>query len=150
FRVMRELKAGGTSIIFISHKLKEVQAIADTITIIRRGRVVGERPPTASDAELASLMVGRQVQLRGSKQPATPREVVLDVSGLSVRAEQGQHAVRDLSFQVRGGEILGVAGVQGNGQTELCEALLGLRPVAAGSVRLGGQDITHAAPKERL
>src|SRR5262249_42410029 len=111
FRVMRELKAGGTSIIFISHKLKEVQAIADTITIIRRGRVVGERPPTASDAELASLMVGRQVQLRVSKQPATPREVVLDVSGLSVRAEQGQHAVRDLSFQVRGGEILGVAGV---------------------------------------
>jgi len=150
FRVMRELQAGGTSIIFISHKLKEVQAIADTITIIRRGRVVGERPPTASDAELASLMVGRQVQLRVSKQPANPQEVVLDVSGLSVRAEQGHHAVRNLSFQVRAGEILGVAGVQGNGQTELCEALLGLRPVAAGSVRLAGQDITHATPKERL
>jgi ABC-type uncharacterized transport system ATPase subunit len=150
FRVMRGLRAGGTSIIFISHKLKEVQAIADTITIIRRGKVVGERPPTASDEELASLMVGRQVVLRVSKRPATPQEVVLEARGLSVRDEQGQQAVRDLSFQVRAGEILGVAGVQGNGQTELAEALLGLRPVAAGSVRLGGQDITHATPKERL
>jgi general nucleoside transport system ATP-binding protein len=150
FRVMRGLRAGGTSIIFISHKLKEVQAIADTITIIRRGKVVGERPPTASDEELASLMVGRQVVLRVSKRPATPQEVVLEARGLSVRDEQGQQAVRDLSFQVRAGEILGVAGVQGNGQTELAEALLGLRPVAAGSVRLAGQDITHATPKERL
>jgi ABC-type uncharacterized transport system ATPase subunit len=150
FRVMRELRAGGTSIIFISHKLKEVQAIADTITIIRRGKVVGERPPTATDEELASLMVGRQVVLRVSKRPATPQEVVLEARGLSVRDEQGQQAVRDLSFQVRAGEILGVAGVQGNGQTELSEALLGLRPVAAGSVHLAGQDITHATPKERL
>ena len=150
FRVMRELKAGGTSIIFISHKLKEVQAIADTVTIIRRGQVVGERPPTTSDAELASLMVGRPVELRVSKQPATPRDVVLAVSGLTVADEQGHHRVRDLSFDVRAGEILGVAGVQGNGQTELCEALLGLRPVAAGTVRLNGRDITHATPKERL
>jgi simple sugar transport system ATP-binding protein len=150
FRVMRELKAGGTSIIFISHKLKEVQAVADTITVIRRGAVVGERPPTATDAELASLMVGRPVMLQVSKQAAHPGDIVLDVAGLSVDDEQGHHAVRDLSFQIRSGEILGVAGVQGNGQSELCEALLGLRPAAAGSVHLDGRDITGTSPKERL
>ena len=90
FRIMRELRAGGRSIVFISHKLKEVQAIADTITVIRRGKVVGERPPTATDAELAALMVGRAVQLRVSKTPAKPGEVVLDVRGLTVRRRTRQ------------------------------------------------------------
>jgi general nucleoside transport system ATP-binding protein len=149
FRIMRELREGGRSIIFISHKLKEVQAIADTITVIRRGQVVGERPPSASGTELASLMVGRSVQLRVSKEPAHPAEVVLDVQDLSVQGERGEHSVQDVSFQVRAGEILGVAGVQGNGQTELCEALMGLRP-ATGSIRMNGTDLTHASTRDRL
>jgi general nucleoside transport system ATP-binding protein len=150
FRVMRELRAGGRSIVFISHKLKEVQAIADTITIIRRGRVVGELPPTASDSELASLMVGRAVELTVRKAPATPGDVVLDTADLIVGDEHGQVAVNGVSLQVRAGEIVGVAGVQGNGQSELCEALLGLRPASGGSVHLAGQDITHATPRQRL
>ena len=149
FRIMRELRAGGRSIVFISHKLKEVQAIADTITVIRRGKVVGERPPSATDTELAALMVGRDVQLRVSKARATPGDVVLDVRGLTVVGDQGEPAVDDVSFQVRAGEILGVAGVQGNGQTELCEALIGLRS-ATGSVFLKDRDLSRAAPRERL
>jgi general nucleoside transport system ATP-binding protein len=149
FRIMRELREGGRSIIFISHKLREVQAIADSITVIRRGKVVGERPPSTSSTELASLMVGRSVQLRVSKEPAKPGGVVLDVQDLSVHGEQGEHSVRGVSFQVRAGEILGVAGVQGNGQTELCEALLGLRP-STGSVHLDGTDLSHASTRARL
>jgi len=149
FQIMRQLRDSGRSIIFISHKLREVQAIADSITIIRRGRVVAERPPATSDAELAALMVGRSVQLRVSKEPASPAEVVLDVRDLSVAGEHGDPAVRSLSFDVRGGEILGIAGVQGNGQTELCEALMGLRP-ATGLVLLDGQDISGASTKARL
>jgi simple sugar transport system ATP-binding protein len=149
FRIMRELRAGGRSIIFISHKLKEVQAIADTITVIRRGKVVGERPPSTSSVELASLMVGRSVQLRVSKEAARPGEVVLDVQDLNVHGERGEHSVRDVSFEVRAGEILGVAGVQGNGQTELAEALMGLRP-STGSVHLDGVDLGHASTRDRL
>ncbi len=150
FRIIKQLKDGGTSVVFISHKLKEVQAIADTITVLRRGAVVGERPPSASEDELAALMVGRNVQLRVSKEQAKPGEVVLDVSGLTVADQTGRIWVNGLSFQVRAGEILGVAGVQGNGQTELCEALMGLRPVASGHVSLDGQDLTHATPARRL
>jgi general nucleoside transport system ATP-binding protein len=149
FRIMRELRRGGRSIIFISHKLKEVQAIADKITIIRRGKVVGERSPTTSDSELAALMVGRSVQLRVSKTAAHPDDVVLDIDRLSVQGDQGEPVVRDLSFQVRAGEILGVAGVQGNGQTELCEAIMGLRP-ATGSIRLNGRNLSHASTADRL
>jgi len=150
FRVIRELKAGGRSIVFISHKLKEVQAIADTITVIRRGRVVGERPPTATDAELAALMVGRPVELKVTKDVARPGATVLDVGGVSAIDDHGQTALNDVSFEVKAGEILGVAGVQGNGQTELCEALIGLRPVTAGSVLLDGKDLTQATPRDRL
>jgi ABC-type uncharacterized transport system ATPase subunit len=150
FRVIRELKAGGRSIIFISHKLKEVQAIADTITVIRRGAVVGERPPTATDAELAALMVGRPVELKVQKGPARPGEVVLDVRGITAIDDHGQAMPDDVSFQVRAGEILGVAGVQGNGQTELCDVLIGLRPVVAGSILLDGQDLANATPRDRL
>jgi simple sugar transport system ATP-binding protein len=149
FRIMRELRAGGRSIIFISHKLKEVQAIADNVTVIRRGKVVGERPPSTSSVELASLMVGRSVQLRVSKEPARPGEVVLDVKDLVVAGERGEQSVRDVSFEVRAGEILGVAGVQGNGQTELAEALMGLRP-SIGSVHLDGVDLGHASTRDRL
>jgi simple sugar transport system ATP-binding protein len=150
FRIIRQLKAGGTSVIFISHKLKEVQTIADKITVLRRGKVVGERTPPATEDDLASLMVGRDVQLRVDKQPAKPGDVVLDVDGLMVPGEHGGMPVNGLSFQVRAGEILGIAGVQGNGQTELCEALMGLRPTAAGKVTLNQRDLTHASPRNRL
>jgi general nucleoside transport system ATP-binding protein len=150
FTIMRELRAGGRSIIFISHKLKEVQAIADVVTVIRRGQVVGERPPTASDAELAELMVGRSVVLRVDKEPAKPGDVVLEVRDLHVDQHHGQVALDGVSFEVRSGEVLGIAGVQGNGQTELCEALMGLRAVASGSVRLAGRDITSDQPRERI
>jgi general nucleoside transport system ATP-binding protein len=150
FRIIRQLKDGGTSIVFISHKLKEVQAIADTITVLRRGKVVGERPPSSTEDELATLMVGRDVQLRVSKQAAKPGEVVLDVADLVVTDLAGQAQVNGMSFQVRAGEILGVAGVQGNGQTELCEALMGLRPATAGHVTLDGRDLTRATPAQRL
>jgi ABC-type uncharacterized transport system ATPase subunit len=150
FRIIRQLKDGGTSIVFISHKLKEVQAIADRITVLRRGAVVGERPPSATEDELAALMVGRNVQLRVSKEAAKPGEVMLDVADLTVADQTGRVWVNGMSFQVRAGEILGVAGVQGNGQTELCEALMGLRPAASGVVTMDGRNLTHAAPAERL
>ena len=150
FRIVRQLKDGGASIIFISHKLKEVQSIADTITVLRRGKVVGERTPPATEEDLATLMVGRDVQLRVSKAPARPGGVVLKVDGLTVAGEHGDLPVNGLSFEVRAGEILGIAGVQGNGQTELCEALMGLRPAAAGSVSLNDVDLTRASPRDRL
>jgi ABC-type uncharacterized transport system ATPase subunit len=150
FRIIRQLKEGGTSVVFISHKLREVQTIADTVTVLRRGAVVGERPPTASADELASLMVGRDVQLRVSKGDARPGDVMLDVSDLTVTDAVGRVSVNGLSIEVRSGEILGLAGVQGNGQTELCEALMGLLPVAAGQVTLDGRDLTHATPAQRL
>src|SRR3954447_5693609 len=161
FRIIRQLRDGGTSIIFISHKLKEVQDIADTITVLRRGKVVGERKPPATEADLAALMVGRDVQLRVTKAPAAPGDVVLSVDSLVVPAAVSsvhgtpatastQAPVNGLSFDVRAGEILGIAGVQGNGQTELCEALMGLLPVAAGSVSLNGKNLTQATPRARL
>ena len=149
FRIMRELRDGGRSIIFISHKLKEVQAIADNITVIRRGAVVGERPPSTTGAELAALMVGRSVQLRVSKGDAHPGDVRLSVADLTVHNDAGGTVVDNLKFDVRGGEILGIAGVQGNGQTELCEALMGLLP-ASGAVLLDGKDISHLTTRDRL
>jgi len=149
FRIIRQLTGAGTSVIFISHKLREVQAIADTITVLRRGKVVGQRTPPVTEEDLANLMVGRDVQLRVSKQPARPGEVVLDVAGLTV-ADSGGLPVNGLSFEVRAGEILGIAGVQGNGQTELCEALMGLRPTVGGSVTVNGRDLSRASPHTRL
>ena len=150
FRIVRQLRDGGTSVIFISHKLREVQAIADTITVLRRGAVVGHTGPSATADELAALMVGRNVQLRVSKSPAAPGAPVLRVEGLTVRGDDGRPWVDELSFDVRAGEILGIAGVQGNGQTELCEALMGLRPAAGGAVTLNGRDLTRATPRDRL
>ena len=150
FRIVKQLKDSGKSIIFISHKLKEVQAIADTITVLRRGAVVGQTAPTTTEDRLAAMMVGRDVQLVVSKDPAKPGAAVLDVEGLTVTDADGRVWNNDLSFSVRAGEIVGVAGVQGNGQTELCEALMGLRPVTAGRVRLEGHDLTHATPRQHL
>ncbi len=140
--VMRGLKAAGKSIVFITHKLKEVKAIADQITVIRRGKVVGDAPPTASEDDLASMMVGRAVKLRVDKEPANPGAVALAVSGLSVADDRGHVAVDSVDLEVRAGEVLGIAGVQGNGQTELVEAIMGLRPSVSGTVSLAGRDLS--------
>jgi simple sugar transport system ATP-binding protein len=150
FRIVRQLTEGGTSVIFISHKLREVQAIADVITVLRRGAVVGQRQPSATAADLAELMVGRNVQLRVRKDEAHPGDPVLRVTDLTVRGDDGRTWVNGLSLDVRAGEILGIAGVQGNGQTELCEALMGLRPAAGGTVTLNDRDLTRATPRQRL
>ncbi|WP_151083200.1 ABC transporter ATP-binding protein [Nocardioides cynanchi] len=142
--VMRSLKEGGTSIVFITHKLREVRAVADRITVIRRGKVVGEASPTSSSAELASMMVGRPVSLEIEKEPRTPGDEILEVANLRVLDQTGQVTVDDVTFSVRGGEIYALAGVQGNGQTELTEALVGLEHVQSGTVSLEGRDVTRA------
>jgi general nucleoside transport system ATP-binding protein len=149
-QIMRRLKEMGTSIVFISHKLKEVQRIADRITVIRRGKVVGEARPDASESELAEMMVGRAVALTVSKGPAHPAEEVLKIDGLTVVDEHAQRVVDDVSLSVRAGEIVGIAGVQGNGQTELVKALVGLVPVTRGAATVNGRDITTAKPRDTL
>lgn len=148
--IMRQLKAAGTSLVFITHKLREVKAVADVITVIRRGKVVGSAEPTASEGELASLMVGRAVSLGLDKAPATPGERTFVVDHLTVLSATGQAVVDDVSFDVAQGEIVAIAGVQGNGQTELSEAILGLQPVAAGTITLDGRDIAGLSPDKVL
>ncbi len=148
FRIMRELTQKGVSIIFITHKLKEVLAIADRITVMRAGRVIGTTTPAeTSEQKLASMMVGREVILTVQKGPAKPGEEVLRVENLHVRDARGLEAVRGVSFSVRAGEILGIAGVQGNGQTELAEALTGLRPIESGRLIILGKDLTGKPPR---
>jgi simple sugar transport system ATP-binding protein len=139
---MRELAAEGTSIVFITHKLREVKAVADRITVIRQGKVVGEATPDASTGELASMMVGRDVALTVDKDPATPKEVVLRATNLRAYGSLGQLALDEATVEVRAGEVVAIAGVQGNGQTELVEALIGLRPLEGGTIELDGDDIT--------
>src|SRR5690242_4073713 len=148
--VMQRLRDGGTSIIFISHKLHEVRRVADTITVLRRGKVVGQAAPTSTNAELASLMVGRPVQLVVDKEPAQPGEVVLDVKDLTVVDDNGIVLVDDVSFRVRGGEIYAIAGVQGNGQTELTEALVGLEQPTKGSITIDGRQIADQSTDDIL
>ncbi len=151
FVVMRSLKEQGVSIIFITHKLKEVFAVADKITVMRAGKVVGHvLPQEATESMLASMMVGREVILTVEKGPAKPGEPVLEVRDLHVRDDRGLPAVNGVSFMVREGEVLGVAGVQGNGQSELVEALTGLRKIESGEVLMGGDEITNATPREVL
>jgi len=151
-QIMRELAKSGTSIIFITHKLREVQSVADKITVIRQGKVVGEANPKAPASELASLMVGREVDLQVQKAATKPGEVVLSVENISVLDDREQRAVDNVSFEVRAGEILAIAGVQGNGQTELSEALLGLRHAIKGSgeIRLAGQNLNHLSVRKHL
>jgi simple sugar transport system ATP-binding protein len=141
--IMRGLAKSGTSIVFITHKLREVKAVADKITVIRQGRVVGEAKPTADTNELASMMVGREVDLKVDKKVATPGKVVLSVEGISVLDDRDQRAVNNVSFDIRAGEILAIAGVQGNGQTELAEAILGLRQLhtSSGEVSILGKSV---------
>ncbi|MCK6066722.1 MULTISPECIES: ABC transporter ATP-binding protein [Microbacterium] len=141
---MRRLADGGTSIVFITHKLREVRAVADTITVIRLGRVVGEAAPTATNDELAALMVGRAVELTVHKDPPRLGAEALVVENLTVFGPAGERLLDDVSFTIRAGEVLAVAGVQGNGQTELTEALVGLRDRVQGSIRLDGQELSSA------
>jgi simple sugar transport system ATP-binding protein len=149
FKIMHSLVEQGKSIIFITHKLREVLDISDRITVIRRGKVVGHSKPAEADQKmLAEMMVGRAVELVVEKEPAKIGDPVLTVQDLLVLDERHQVAVDGVSFEVRAGEILGVAGVQGNGQTELVEALTGLRPAESGTVRLLDQDITKANPRQ--
>jgi ABC-type uncharacterized transport system ATPase subunit len=139
--IMKQLKAAGTSIVFITHKLREVREVADRITVIRLGKVVGEADPTATNAEMASLMVGRSVELTVQKDPAKPGAPALVVSDLSVIDSRNQVVVDSVSFEVHAGEILAIAGVQGNGQTELTEALLGLQDRVSGEISLDGRSL---------
>ena len=151
FQVIRALAAQGKSIIFISHKLKEVRAIADRVTVLRAGRVVGTcRPDAVSEAELAEMMVGRKVVLTVPKSAAHPQDEVLRIEGVHVRDVRGSEVVRGVSLTVRAGEIVGIAGVQGNGQTELVEALSGLRAIGAGHVYIAGHEMTHAPVRQRI
>ncbi|HJR81357.1 MAG TPA: ABC transporter ATP-binding protein [Anaerolineales bacterium] len=150
FAVLRRLAAEGHSIIFISHKLYEVLEIADRITVIRRGEVVGTREPSqTNEDDLAALMVGREVQLAVDRGVSHPAEPVLTVENLTVRSDRGQEVVRDVSFTVRAGEILGIAGVAGNGQDELVEAITGLRRTSGGTINLAGQNIAGLGVRER-
>ncbi len=143
FALLRRLAHDGRSIIFISHKLYEVLEIADRITVLRRGRVVGTRLPQAtSEEDLAELMVGREVQLTVDRGESHPAGVMLKVQGLRVRDDRNHEVVTGVDFEVRAGEILGIAGVAGNGQDELIEALIGLRTVSGGSVHLADRDVT--------
>jgi ABC-type uncharacterized transport system ATPase subunit len=139
--IMKQLKAAGTSIVFITHKLREVREVADRITVIRLGKVVGQADPNATNVEMASLMVGRAVELTVQKDPAKPGDAALVVKNLSVIDAQNQIVVNSVSFDVRAGEILAIAGVQGNGQTELTEAILGLQHRVEGDIILDGKSI---------
>jgi len=149
FKIMHSLVEQGKSIIFITHKLREVMEISDRITVIRRGKVVGAATPDDADQnQLAEMMVGRAVILELEKEPPKIGDTVLVVQNLEVLDQRRQVAVDGISFEVKAGEVLGVAGVQGNGQTELVEALTGLRAAQEGSVNLLGQDITKANPRQ--
>lgn len=151
FKILQTLIDKGKSIIFITHKLKEVLNVADDITVLRLGRVVGSiDPKEATPEKLASMMVGRDVNLVVMKKPAEPKEVVLNVKDLYVRDERKNMTVNGVTFDVRQGEVLGIAGVQGNGQTELVYALTGLLPVQAGEIYLSGEAIQNATPRKIL
>jgi general nucleoside transport system ATP-binding protein len=145
--IMRQLKSEGTTIVFITHKLREVREVADRITVIRLGKVVGEAEPTATNAELASLMVGRAVSLTVTKAVATPGDDALVVTDLVVTDATGQVLVDHVSFTVKRGEILAIAGVQGNGQTELAEAIMGLQHRVLGSISLDGAELAGHSPR---
>jgi len=149
FQIMRSLVKQGKSIIFITHKLREVLDVADRIMVMRRGAIVGETTPDQADkATLASMMVGRAVTLEVEKKKAEPKETIFEVDDLVVADHTGQITVEGVSLEVKSGEILGVAGVQGNGQTELVEAVTGLRKINSGKITLEGVDISNATPRK--
>ncbi len=149
FVIMKELARQGKAIVFITHKLREMFAVADRVSVMRGGKMIGTVAPKAATSEiLAEMMVGRKVILQIDKAPAHPGKTILRVNNLQVQDDRHATTVHDVSFQVCEGEILGIAGVQGNGQRELVEALTGLRRVVSGQVTLDGHAITHAQPRE--
>ncbi len=151
--IMRQLTAAGTSIVFITHKLREVRAIADRITVVRRGRIVGTADPSAPENELAALMVGRSVSLTVERDPGSatgPGEVTVQVRDLVVRDANGARVVDGVDLDIARGEVLAVAGVQGNGQTELTEAVVGLQADVTGSIRLGGVELVGRSTRQVL
>src|ERR671911_1643503 len=148
FAIIKGLTDQGKSIIFISHKLNEVAEIADRVTVLRRGKKIETLPAAgATEQGLAQLMVGREVLLRVDKGPASPAGALLVVEGVTVTDDRGIVKVHDVSFEVRGGEIVGIAGVDGNGQTELIDAMAGLRRIAAGRIQVGDEDVTGESCK---
>ena len=148
FGIIRSLAQAGTTVIFITHKLNEVLEVADRITVLRRGRVAGTVAPADATREiLANLMVGRDVELRVTKAPASPGDVVLSVRDLHVRDDREHVVVRGVSLEIRAGEIVALAGVQGNGQTELVEAIVGLRPVDSGEIVIDGHTTTTSSAR---
>ncbi|MFW6364085.1 MAG: ABC transporter ATP-binding protein, partial [Spirochaeta sp.] len=150
-QIMKNLVAEGKSIILITHKLKEIKAAADRCTVIRRGKLIGTVDVgTSSEAEMAEMMVGREVSFSVDKQKANPGTIALQIENLHVMSSRKAPAVKDLSLELRYGEILGVAGVEGNGQTELVESLIGLRAVESGRIFLAGRDITRSSIRERI
>jgi simple sugar transport system ATP-binding protein len=151
FKVLRALKADGTSIVFISHKLNEVLEISDRVTVLRRGKMIDTVATEGStERSLARLMVGRDVLLRVEKREHEPGEPLLEVEGVSATDDRGLPAVRDVSLTVRAGEIVGMAGVDANGQSELIEVLTGLRKAQTGTIRVDGKDVTDCGAREKL
>jgi simple sugar transport system ATP-binding protein len=149
FAIMRSLVDQGKSIIFITHKLREVLEFADEITVIRRGKVIGTTTPAEADQrKLAEMMVGRTVKMGVDKKPLQAGDAVLTVKDLVVLDNRNQVTVNSVSFDVKAGEVFGIAGVQGNGQTELVEAVTGLRMPAEGQITLLGQPISHSTPRQ--
>ncbi|MEN6431262.1 MAG: ABC transporter ATP-binding protein, partial [Coriobacteriales bacterium] len=151
FAVVRSLVNEGLSVVFITHKLEEVMAVADRILVMRDGRLVGETRPSDTDTVgLARMMVGRDVVLRVEKAPRACGDTVLEVDGLHVKDDRGLEAVRGVALSVRGGEIVAIAGVDGNGQREIVESIVGLRKPTSGTIRLKGEDITHASARSSI
>lgn len=148
FAALRSLVSQGRTIIFITHKLREVMEISDRVTVMRAGRKIGTvRTSETSKEEISRMMVGRDVLLRVEKTPANPREIVLDMDKVDLLDQKGRAALQQVSLQVRAGEILGIAGVEGNGQTELVEVLTGLRRATSGKVKISGKDVTDWDPR---
>jgi simple sugar transport system ATP-binding protein len=150
FGIIKSLRDSGKALVFITHKLHEVLEVADRIMVLRGGKIVGESDPkSATDADLAEMMVGRPVRFDVDKKPFSPGRALIEAKGLRVRNERDEIAVDGVDLAVREGEVVGIAGVQGNGQSQLVEALTGLRPLVAGSVAFLGTDITSASARER-
>jgi ABC-type uncharacterized transport system ATPase subunit len=149
FKTLRSMASRGHTVVFISHKLGEVMAVADRITVLRRGEVVNTVSVSETDRQdLARMMVGREVLFRLGKAQSSPGDVVLEIEGLTALNDKGLEALRDVSLTVRSGEILGIAGVAGNGQRELAETIVGLRPATGGHIRVSGRDVTNRSPRE--
>lgn len=149
FETIKKLAEMGKSVIFVTHKIKETLSLCHRVTVLRKGKVVDTvNVCDTTERELARMMVGRDVSLHVERHPCTPGDVVLKIEGVDALGDNGRHALRRIHLEVREGEIVGIAGVAGNGQTELANAITGLHPVAAGRVFIGGQDVSHCSPRQ--